>query len=363
MQRFMARGGQGLAGMVLCALLVVGCGVPGVVAPGSALKPLAPTPTTAPLPPVRLPQDEGPHTDLTEWWYYTGHLQGTDAQGQTHTYGFELTFFQILRGNVAPVYVGHYAVTDLTRGAYHNEQIIQQYPTVQTSAHPGFSLAIGAWTMTGLGGQDTLDAAMTDYAIALTLQSAKAGVALHNGNGLLENFGLGFSYYYSRTHMNVSGTMTDHGQAIAVTGLAWMDHQWGNFLIGPSISWDWFSLQLADNTEYMLFFLHDRQSNQQYYGATRIAPDGTSTPITTGLAEVALGSWTSPTTHITYSSGWRLSLPGGSVTVTPLLANQEFVVQSTTAGTSYWEGDSAVTGTLDDQAVTGQAYVELTGAR
>jgi predicted secreted hydrolase len=74
-------------------LVLAGCGVPGMVPQGQALPTAAPTATLAPLPHLRLPQDEAPHTDMTEWWYYTGHFQGNDATGAQHQYGFELTFF------------------------------------------------------------------------------------------------------------------------------------------------------------------------------------------------------------------------------------------------------------------------------
>ncbi|HEY7850635.1 MAG TPA: hypothetical protein VIC27_11260, partial [Ktedonobacterales bacterium] len=79
-----------LLGLVALAALLAGCGVPGTIHTTSTLPPSKPTPTQAPLPPVAFPQDEAPHQDLTEWWYYTGHLAGKDAQGQSHTYGFEL---------------------------------------------------------------------------------------------------------------------------------------------------------------------------------------------------------------------------------------------------------------------------------
>ena len=40
---------------------------------------------------------------------------------------------------------------------------------------------------------------------------------LHNGNGLI-TYGLGgFSYYYSRTRMALSGTLIDHQQSLRVT--------------------------------------------------------------------------------------------------------------------------------------------------
>jgi predicted secreted hydrolase len=351
--------------LVVCLGLVLGgCSFPGMIPPGQALPPAAAPAAPTPLPGISLPQDDGPHHDLTEWWYYTGHVAGIDASGTLHSYGFELTFFQISRGSLL-IYVGHFGITDLTHHTYVSQQLITDDPAtiVHNSTTPpgsGFNLIIANWAMRGRAGNDDLAAITGGYAIAFHLVSTKPA-ALHNGNGILASFGLGFSYYYSRTHLLVTGTMQDHGSAIPVTGIAWMDHQWGNFLIDASISWDWFSLQMDDDVEYMVFFLNDRSGNRHYFGATRISADGRTTAITTGLAEVALGQWTSPTTHITYPSGWQLALPDGMVTVTPDLASQEFVAQDSEAQATYWEGACTAQGILHGQIVHGQAYVELTG--
>src|SRR5690349_5091198 len=78
-----------LLALGLLAMLLAGCGVPGTIATGGSLPPIPSSPTAAPLPPIRFPQDEAPHRDLTEWWYYTGHLSGQDSSGKTHLYGFE----------------------------------------------------------------------------------------------------------------------------------------------------------------------------------------------------------------------------------------------------------------------------------
>jgi predicted secreted hydrolase len=79
---------------LLALTLLSACGLPGTIAGGGALPATRPVPTATPLPPVRFPQDEAPHTNLTEWWYYTGHFHSASG----HEYGFELTFFQTLRG-------------------------------------------------------------------------------------------------------------------------------------------------------------------------------------------------------------------------------------------------------------------------
>ena len=39
-------------------------------------------------------------------------------------------------------------------------------------------------------------------------------------------------------------------------GLSWMDHEWSTSALGAEqVGWDWFSIQLDDNTELMLFQL------------------------------------------------------------------------------------------------------------
>src|SRR5437867_11655140 len=84
---------------------------------------------------------------------------------------------------------------------------------------------------------------MKNYALHIDLKGLKPAT-LHNGNGLI-TYGLGgFSYYYSRTRMSLSGTLVDHNQSLQVSGEAWMDHQWGNFLTLSGSGWDWFSIQL-----------------------------------------------------------------------------------------------------------------------
>jgi predicted secreted hydrolase len=38
-----------------------------------------------------------------------------------------------------------------------------------------------------------------------------------------------------------------------------MDHQWGNFVSLAGAGWDWYSMQLSNNTEYMLYVIRDSQ--------------------------------------------------------------------------------------------------------
>src|SRR4029079_568403 len=108
---------------------------------------------------------------------------------------------------------------------------------------------VGGWRMNGLLGSDRLQAAAGEYGIDLSLQANRPPV-LHEG-GLVTFGPAGDSYYYSRTRMEIYGSLLYKREQIPVTDLAWFDKQWGNFLVVGG-GWDWFSLQLEDGTDLML---------------------------------------------------------------------------------------------------------------
>ncbi len=353
--------------LYLLALFLVSCNVPGVPATSAQLPAVGPLPSPTLLPPVRFPQDEAPHRDLTEWWYYTGHLDAVTSDGKDHHYGFELVFFQLLRSDYPPVYVAHFAISDITRGEFHYDQRALTEPAAvipNGASSAGFDISIGDWLARGLNGHDHLQAAMNNYAIDLNLNALKPPV-VYNGNGLIP-YGLeGFSYYYSRTDIAVTGTLLDHQQRLQVSGLAWMDHQWGNFLLLGEGGWDWFSIQLDNRSEIMLYLIRDARGNVLSTYAEYIGPSAQGLHLSARALHVTvLGHWFSPVTGITYPSGWRIAINDPhlqlALTLQPELKDQELVTTQST-GTIYWEGAVTIQGQDEDRAVRGEGYVELTG--
>src|SRR5207247_6514880 len=138
-----------------------------------------------------LPRDDAPHDQLTEWWYYTGHLD-TATGG---SYGFELVVFQSVRGRGPVGYAAHYAITDPARGRFAYDQ--RTSVGSQIGKPEGFDLAVGDWRMRGSDGRDQLSAAMPGYGIDLALQSVKPA-ALHDQDGLVSFGPAGCSYYSCR---------------------------------------------------------------------------------------------------------------------------------------------------------------------
>lgn len=351
----------------LMALLLASCSVPGVPATSAQLPLVGPAPTQTVLPPIRFPQDEAPHRNLTEWWYYTGHMNAVTPDGRQRHYGFELVFFQSLRSDYPPIYTAHFAISDITRGEFHYAQRSLSEPNAvipDGTSTSGFAISINNWSARGLNGQDRLRASMDGYTIDLSLDALKPPT-LHNGNGLI-TYGLGgFSYYYSRTRMAVNGTLLDHQQSVRVTGEAWMDHQWGNFLALGGGGWDWFSIQLKDGSEMMLYVIRDAsgQTISTYVGYIR--PDGGDLQLPGNVLKITvLDHWRSPTTGILYPSGWRVEINApqlqASLTLQPELKNQELVVTQST-GNIYWEGAVSIQGQSAGHSVQGEGYVELTG--
>lgn len=353
--------------LCLLGLALVSCSVPGVPTTSAQLPAAQSVSSPQALPPVRFPQDEAPHRNLTEWWYYTGHLNAVTPDGKQHHYGFELVFFQALRSDYPPFYPAHFAISDLTRGEFHYSQRRLAEPNAfipNGTSSAGFNISVNDWSARGLNGRDHLVANMQGYSVSLDLRGLKPS-ALHNGNGLI-TYGLGgFSYYYSRTHMAVTGTLLDHQQSLQVSGEAWMDHQWGNFLTLGGGGWDWYSIQLNDHSEMMLYLIRDASGNVISIYVGYIGPDGRNLQLpATALHTSVLDYWTSPVTRVTYPSGWRLEISDpalhASLTLQPELKNQELVTLQST-GNTYWEGAVSIQGQSGGHTVQGEGYVELTG--
>ena len=226
----------------------------------------------------------------------------------------------------------------------------------------GFAISVGDWSIEGAGGRYSLKAVEGEYALSLNLEETKAPV-LHGEDGIVGMSPLSESYYYSRTRLKVQGTLTVTGITRQVSGEAWMDQQWGNFA-QERVGWDWFSLQLDDNTEVMLSLLFDPTTGEpaRRYG-TYVLPNGSAQYLQWEDIEVTpLSSWTSPRTGVTYPMGWRLQVIPLSLSlkVEPVHLDAEFDVSKIGAPV-YWEGEVTFSGQRGEKPVGGRGFVELVG--
>jgi predicted secreted hydrolase len=384
--------GRRLASLLALALAVAACGGP-LLANAPAAHPLitaAPAPSRPADPqPVALPRDDGAHDRLTEWWYYTGHL--VDATGGH--WGFEFVVFRAERGDFAVTWASHLALTDETGRAFHYAQRSEIGPQVNATGAAGasagsaampFALAIrgldandpatflrAPWSMAGGGGTDHLSASalpkealgdpVAGFGLALDLVATKPP-ALHGGGGWVSFGDAGGSYYYSRTTMRATGSIDVGGKRLQVTGTAWFDHQWGDF-ISLGGGWDWFAINLDDGTDVTLSLVRGPDGTAPFAYGTLVDAPGVSAHLAAADFSVTVTTrWTSPVTGAVYPAGWSVSIPGQglAITLAPTVAQQELDTRAST-GVVYWEGSQRVTATREGTTVGGQGYVELTG--
>ena len=324
------------------------------------------------------PRDHGSHpTYRTEWWYYTGHLQSKSGRA----FGFELTFFR--RGvppdkiktlpskwSVKDLYLAHFAVTDITGKRFHFSEKFSREGLGKAGADESrLRVWIDDWraeAATDAIGAHTLVAHDKTHTLTLTLQPAKPLVT-HGAAGISrkgKEVGQA-SHYYSFTRLTTTGSLTIDGEQFEVTGLTWMDHEFGSSELGAEqVGWDWFSIQLEDNTELMLYRMRRKDgSSDQASSGTFVSPDGRTRHLeVTDFQIESTATWTSSESKATYPSRWKLTFPSLDLTldVTPLVADQELRTSRSTK-VSYWEGAVAVTGTKHGKPIKGQGYVELTG--
>ncbi len=315
------------------------------------------------------PRDHGSHPEYrTEWWYYTGHLRTENGR----RYGFEVTFFRAgvsrePRGSawdlrdLAPA---HFAVTDVEEKDFRFYEKLNRASVFTAGAAEGkldvFNEAWrattnpdGSWRLVAKEGRDALD---------LILRSRKPP-AVHGQNGVsVKAQGEGFaSHYYSMTRLEAAGTI--NGQR--ATGQAWMDHEFGSAALRENQQgWDWFSIQLDNDAELMLYIIRRTDGTPDVTSSgSLIASDGRVIHIRHDQLRITpLARWKSPKSGATYPVRWRVEVPSFNValSVTPLMNAQELLTKASTRVT-YWEGACDVTGTFGGVAVRGEAYVEMTG--
>ncbi|MBI5571271.1 MAG: carotenoid 1,2-hydratase [Desulfomonile tiedjei] len=322
---------------------------------------------------LHFPADHGKHpTFQTEWWYFTGNLQSEGGR----PWGFQLTFFRrgyfakparhLSAWAVRDVYPAHFALADVqTRTFFHTELLSREGPGLAGSAAEDLDVHVRDWSAQRTGDRVSLKAREGDYALDLTLTPEKP-VVLHGRSGYSRkgDSPTQASYYYSFTRMAAEGSITFRGVQRKVNGLAWMDHEFGSsLLLKDQVGWDWFSLQLDDGTELMVFHLRKKDGTFEQPFGTFVPKEGA--PVRLSGRQIAISAtrqWTSPHTKATYPSEWTIEVPDQNLElrVTPLMHDQELATARSTR-IVYWEGAVTATGSRIGRAVHGKGYGELTG--
>jgi predicted secreted hydrolase len=168
------------------------------------------------------------------------------------------------------------------------------------------------------------------------------------------------SYYYSLPQLQTSGRIAIGGREHRVRGVAWFDHEWSSSMFDKAArGWDWIGLNLDDGGALMVQRIRNNGGQQYWGGATLRAPGRTDRAYAPGeIAWLPLRGWRSPRTGVVYPVEWKITFGERTITLRPLLDDQENDARAST-GTLYWEG--AVRAFDEHGRAIGRGYLELTG--
>jgi predicted secreted hydrolase len=313
------------------------------------------------------PRDHFEHAEFrTEWWYYTGNVWSADG----HRFGFELVFFREgerlgARDNpsawrVDDVYLGNAALTDIDGKRFRwHERVNRAGPGIAGASFAEQRVWNGNWSVDWKGEKQSLHAVTEDFSIDLEASPAKPFV-IQGENGVSQKAaGPGrASHYVSFPLLAIAGTVQSGGRQFRVSGQAWMDHEWFTHQLQESqTGWDWFSVQLNDKTELMLFELRRKDGTPDPFSSgTYIAADGRAHHLSSNdFTLQPLDRWTSAKTGGRYPIAWRIRVPSLHLDLQchALVQDQEL---AGSRGAKYWEGAVDYSGSK-----TGVGYLEMTG--
>lgn len=305
-----------------------------------------------------LPADHAPHPEArAESWTLAAHLE--DTEGRALGLQFAVARFG-LRGpdddapspwTAASLRRAHLILAEADGAPPRAEERIRR----GTPGAPGDDRAGGVgvddWTLSP-GGDGTLTLAATLDGAPLRLALAPAKPARPAGGG--DEAPL---RGYAMPRMNVEGTIGRGAGARAVTGVAWLDHLWGELpLPGGAVAYDRLLLQLDDGRDLALVRSRRRGGRgAATVDATLVGPDGTSRTLAT-LSMDPAARW-EDADGTAYPVDWRIEGDTLSLKVTAVRDDQ----RHRGFALPLWSGLVRAEGRIDGAPASGFGTLQLTG--
>ena len=322
-------------------------------------------PYTDPNSKIVFPNDEGSHAPLKglEWWYVVINAVG------------------VTTGNKYSILVTHFnnqfrffTVTDVTQKTHKSGTTVGVIDSKKGSLDVKQYTVYGTDYMRCKKGPDgslvpfeyEFETNHSDMHIKGELKSLKPPM-LEGVTGYVPIGSSGYSWYYSLTRLQVNAVLTYEGITENISGLGWLDHQWGEFLISPVElfgmfeTYEWFCVQLDNGSDILISNIYDRDYNLPYggtYGGIQYFDSSGKTLPILNSTFTRTGYWQDPVSKKYMSMGWTLDVPeiDLELTLTPEFTNQ---MVSFPLNGDFWEGSISVTGTIGGVPVTGRSYGEL----
>jgi predicted secreted hydrolase len=229
-------------------------------------------------------------------------------------------------------------------------------------------IAARDWTLAGSDTTWRLSAHAAPIGFDLILQPLRAAVFIGGDGALTRGEATGRNgYRYALPRMATYGRLTVGADTLAVTGISWFDHYWGDGLIETDENgWTFLDLQLRDGAELTVYRIERaRGGGHGRCGGVYVSPSGVGVPLDSDQVRFyAMGAdrWRSPKSNVRYPVAWRIEIPSlmFSLRVTTRVPSQELPVAGT-HGFSLWRGSVEADGRRGNQKVVGAGFLEVTG--
>jgi predicted secreted hydrolase len=315
--------------------------------------------------PFSFPADHAAHPGYrNEWWYFTGNLQGPGGE----RWGFQFTLFRFELDH-APrpesawsadaVWMAHLALSDVDGRVFHQ---------AERFARGALGLAgatedrwwLRDWQVTRDGDRFELTAVAGDFGLDLAMTAARPIVRQGEDGYSRKGPQPGnVSHYYSISRLEATGEVRVDGRAVSVEGLAWLDREWGSSQLADNLAgWDWFSLQLDDGRDVMVYRLRTDQGEASRFSAGKVIyPDGTSRTLGPDDFNAKPQRRWRDTEGNAWPLDWTVTIPSEDLS---LAVSARFDDQRWRGAVSYWEGAVGVRDTDSGESL-GRGYLELSG--
>ena len=316
---------------------------------------------------ILLPQDHYDHPNFrNEWWYFTGNLKDKNQQ----EFGYQFTIFRFKNDednsnslwSASDIYLGHLAITDIANSEYLHKEIYFRKSDLGLagSDKDNNKIWISNWMLEFDGNDVHLSARQDEIILDLTLKSRSIPI-LHGKQGYSKKGAdpSNASYYYSITDYETTGKISIDKTVYEVTGNSWYDHEWSSGVLPENvIGWDWFSINLNEGSQLMIYQLRNINDVPTPYSAGTFI-DENNKVINLNQDQFQLKPikyWESESTKINYPLEWEIEIPelGINLLTVPKINKQEF-----NGSIIYWEGAIDVANSSNDSL--GEGYMELTG--
>lgn len=314
---------------------------------------------------IAFPVDEGQHDgEPIEWWYTTGQVVG---QNTGTRYSYMLTYFHYPYQSFDGFRILNITNEDTGEHLFDTKPL--RYDELRDNelyieASSRFLPKPEYWrNKTDNSGELVpfeyiIQAATGSTELSLEYNTVKRPLILGE-TGRFPQGASNYTYYYSQTGIEVTGTLTFRNVTEPVSGPGWIDRQYGSFNPLVSEKYEWMSMQLSNGMDLNLWniFTPEREVPDDLRYRFMSGYVDESTQFTTKDFEIERleYDWMEDEERC-YSSKWRLTSTSLQLDLLISINHEDAEVQ---LPFRFYEGATSISGTVSGQNVTGIGFAEL----